>query len=167
MENKALIDQFRNDFNKLGEMMVNNMPDRADHVLGNFSVGLCPELQFIGWEALKHEDIPNNIPENGVYIYFKIDLIKKEVEVHLHGHVYLSREEQDATYLAMTSLKKIAKGRGIKWFRKQKYKDIEDLYKRMSTFYSNVMAAVNDYTGGYPYKQGIGWVDPSKNKHIA
>ena len=67
----------------------------------------------------------------------------------------------------MTSMKNLAKGRGLSWFRKQKFKDINDLYRRLRKFYDNMMDVVNEYTGGYPYKQGIGWVDPSKNEKIA
>lgn len=167
MINENLINQFRADFNALGDMMANNMPERANHVIGNFSVGLCPNLQFIGWEALKNEDMPNGIKENGIHILFEIDFEKKSVEVFQSGHIWLSKEEQKATYLAMTGMKNLAKERGLGWFRKQKFKDINDLYKRLRKFYDNMMDIVNDYTGGYPYKQGIGWVDPSKNEKVA
>ena len=64
-------------------------------------------------------------------------------------------------------MKNLAKSRGLSWFRKQKFKDINDLYRRLRKFYDNMMDVVNEYTGGYPYKQGIGWVDPSKNEKIA
>ena len=167
MISKNLINQFRTDFNALGDMMVNNMPERANHVIGNFSVGLCPNRQFIGWEALKKEDLPHGIKENGIHILFEIDFEKKSVEVFQSGHIWLSKEEQKATYLAMTGMKNLAKARGLRWFRKQKFKDINDLYKRLRQFYDNMMGVVNDYTGGYPYKQGIGWVDPSKNEKVA
>lgn len=167
MTSESTINQYRADFNALGDKMVNDMPERADHVIGNFSVGLCPNLQFIGWEALKNKDIPYGIKENGIHIIFEIDFEKKSVEVFQSGHIYLCREEQKATYLAMTGMKNLAKSRGLGWFRKQKFKDINDLYKRLRKFYDNMMSIVNDYTGGYPYKEGIGWVDPSKNEKIA
>lgn len=154
---------FRADYEALASMLQNNMPKYADHLLGGFKIGLCPYMQFIGIEALKREDLPNNIAENGIYIQFKIDMADKTIEVHSWGHIYLSKEEQKATYLAMTGIKNVAKARGTKWFRKQKYKDITDLYNKIVKFYENVMQSVEDYTGGYPYKQGIGWVDPSKN----
>ena len=167
MTKEETINQYRADFNALGVMMVNNMPKRADHVVGNFSVGICPSLQFIGWEALKNEDIPYHIKENGIYIIFEIDFATKSVEVFQSALINLCRDEQKATYLAMTSMKNLAKGRGLSWFRKQKFKDINDLYRRLRKFYDNMMDVVNEYTGGYPYKQGIGWVDPSKNEKIA
>lgn len=164
MENNK-IEQYRTDFYTLAELLVNNMPKYADHIIGNFTKGLCPSMQFIGLEALKHSDIPHNIPQNGVYIYFTIDFEEKSVEVHSSGHIYLSNEESKATYLAMTDLKQLTKMRGGKWMRKAKFKDINDLYKRISTFYVSVMEIVNEYTQGYPYKQGIGWRDKSLNKN--
>ena len=166
MTKEERINQYRADFKALGDMMVNNMPERADHVIGNFSVGLCPELQCIGWEALKNEDMPHNIKEKGIYIIFKIDFAQIAVVIFQSGFIYLCRDEQKATYLAMTGMKNLAKCRGLSWFRKQKFKDINDLYRRLRKFYDNMMDIVNEYTGGYPYKQGIGWVDPSKNKNL-
>lgn len=164
MISEEKINEFRSDYNTLGEMMQQNMPERANRVIGCFKKGIVPALQFIGWEALKKEDIPHNIADNGIFIEFEIDFKNKSVEVFRSGHIWLSREEQKATYLAMTCMKRLAKGRGVKWFRKQKFKDIHDLYIRMRKFYDNMMEIVEEYTGGYPYKQGIGWVDASMNK---
>ena len=28
------------------------------------------------------------------------------------------------------------------------------------------MGCVEEYTGGYPYKQGIGWIDPQMNEKM-
>lgn len=154
---------FRSEYNELTAMIHSNMPKYADHLLGGFRNGLCPYMQYVGIEALKTEDIPNNIDMNGIYIQFCIDMLDKTVEAHSWGHIYLSKEEQKATYSAMTGIKNVAKARGVKWFRKQKYKDIKDLYNKITKFYTNALQAVENYTGGYPYKQGIGWVDPSKN----
>ena len=164
-ENK--INEYKANFNALATLMQDNMPTRANHVIGRYNVGLCPELQFIGWEALDVKDLPNNIDMNGIFIYFEIDFEKKSVEVHSSGHIYLCKEESKATYLAMTGFKKLCLARGCKWFRKQKFKDINDLYKRIATFYNNVMEVVNEYMGGYPYKQGIGWTNPAMNEKIA
>ncbi|MDE5888728.1 MAG: hypothetical protein K2H20_01780 [Bacilli bacterium] len=160
-ENK--INEYKDNFNALASLMQNNMPIHANHIIGNYNAGLCPELQFIGWEALDRKDLPNNIEQNGIFIYFEIDFERMSVEVHSTGHIWLSRDEQKATNLAMTGLKRLCLARGCKWFRKQKYKDINDLFKRISTFYNDVMNVVNEYTGGYPYKQGIGWTDPKLN----
>ena len=89
MTKEETINQYRADFNALGVMMANNMPKRADHVVGNFSVGICPSLQFIGWEALKNEDIPYHIKENGIHIIFEIDFATKSVEVFQSGFINL------------------------------------------------------------------------------
>ena len=154
----GIFQQIQDEFSTLKSKLENCLPKYANHIIGTYNERLCPEIQFIGIEALKPQDIPYNISENGVYIRFKIDFINKSVEVFTYGHVYLSREEQDATNLAMASIKRIAVARNVKWFRKQKYKSIDDLYKRITDFYERAMSAVNDYTQGYPFKQGIGWV---------
>ena len=46
---------------------------------------------------------------------------------------------------------------------KYTYKSVEDLTKHITTFYERVMGCVEEYTGGYPYKQGNGWTDPQMN----
>ena len=45
MTKEERINQYRADFKALGDMMVNNMPERADHGIGSCSVRLGPELQ--------------------------------------------------------------------------------------------------------------------------
>ena len=88
------------------------------------------------------------------------------IEVGDCGHIYLSKEEQKATYLAMTNIKKLCKARKVKWHRKYTYKNVEDLIKHITVFYERVMECVEEYTGGYPYKQGNGWTDPQMNKEM-
>ena len=55
----------------------------------------------------------------------------------------------------MKSVQDVLVDKGGKKFRKQGFKDMADLFKRMETYYKNVMQAVTEYTGGYPYKNGI------------
>jgi hypothetical protein len=55
----------------------------------------------------------------------------------------------------MKSMQNVLVDNGGKKFRKQSYKDMKDLANKMEKYYKEVMAAVIDYTGGYPYKQGI------------
>ena len=49
---------------------------------------------------------------------------------------------------------------------KYTYKSVEDLTKHITTFYDRVMGCVEEYTVGYPYKQGNGWTDPQMNKEM-
>ena len=75
-------------------------------------------------------------------------MIDKSVEVHSTGHVEMSNEDKKASYLCAFGLKNIAKAYNVKWFRKQKYKDMNDLAKRIIGFYTAIMTAVNDLTQG-------------------
>ena len=151
--NTTMIENYRNDFNTLADILLKANIPHFDHLLGNYSKGLCPELQFIGIEALSHDKIPHNIPQNGCYIYFKIDMQQKSVEVHSSGHIELTKEDMKASYLCMTGLKNLAKFYNVKWFRKQKYKDINDLAKRIINFYTIIMDMVSTHTEG-DYKVG-------------
>ena len=55
----------------------------------------------------------------------------------------------------MKSMTQIAVDKGGKKFRKSTFKDSEDLAKKLAKYYIDVMEYVTEYTGGYPYKQGI------------
>ena len=120
--------------------------------------GFCPYIIFVRLDALKKEDYPNGISENSIYIDFKIDLFNKKVEVHQNGHIWLSPYDKTTPkykYLAMKSMQDVLVDNGGKKFRKQNYKDMKDLANKMQKYYKEVMEAVIDYTGGYPYKEGI------------
>ncbi len=162
--NEQAVNNLQERFNEiLNELNVNKVSER---ILGRFA-SFYPSVQYITLDALKKEDVPNNIQENSVYICFKLDLLHKKIEIHSCGHVWLSSEEQKKTNLAMCSLKQIAIARDVKWFRKQSYKDSTDVAVKMNNFYKNVMAKVMEYTQSYPYKQGIGYVNPNANKNAA
>ena len=127
----------------------------------NVSVGkigdFCPYIIFVRLDALKREDWPNNIAENSIYIDFEIDLYNKKVSVFRSGSVWLSPYDKTTPkykYLCMKSMQNVLVDNGGKKFRKQTYKDMKDLAKKMQQYYAQVMEAVNDYTDGYPYKQG-------------
>ena len=99
-KNENAINAFRADYEALANMLQNNMSKYADHLLGGFKIGLCPYMQFIGIEALKREDLPNNIAENGIYIQFKIDMADKTVEVHSWGiYTYQKRNKKPRIWL--------------------------------------------------------------------
>ena len=119
--------------------------------------GFCPYIIFVRLDALKREDWPNNIAENSIYIDFEIDLYNKKVSVFRSGSVWLSPYDKTLPqykYLCMKSMQNVLVDNGGKKFRKQNYKDMKDLAKKMQQYYAQVMEAVNDYTDGYPYKQG-------------
>lgn len=119
--------------------------------------GFCPYIIFVRLDALKREDWPNNIAENSIYIDFEIDLYNKKVSVFRSGSVWLSPYDKSLPkykYLCMKSMQNVLVDNGGKKFRKQNYKDMKDLAKKMQQYYAQVMEAVNDYTDGYPYKQG-------------
>ena len=119
--------------------------------------GFCPYIIFVRLDALKREDWPNNIAENSIYIDFEIDLYNKKVSVFRSGSVWLSPYDKTTPkykYLCMKSMQNVLVDNGGKKFRKQNYKDMKDLANKMQKYYAQVMEAVNDYTDGYPYKQG-------------
>lgn len=119
--------------------------------------GLCPYIIFVRLDALKREDWPNNIAENSIYIDFEIDLYNKKVSVFRSGSVWLSPYDKTLPQykcLCMKSMQNVLVDNGGKKFRKQGFKTIKELADKMQQYYAQVMEAVNDYTDGYPYKQG-------------
>lgn len=165
VNNSELVSSLKADYTEIYTKLKDNLPKYADHILGTFTA-FCPYHQYITIEALREDDLPHHIRENGIYITFKIDLIDHTIEVNNSGHIYLSREEQKATYLAMINIKRLCQTRKVKWFRKYTYKSVEDLTKHITAFYERVMGCVEEYTGGYPYKQGNGWTDPKMNEKM-
>lgn len=153
--NDEQIEVFENEF----EATKNALSEMVDgRVLGNFSVGLCAPLQFIRIDALEQKDHPNGIAENSVYLQFAINYDEHKVELHGQGHVYLSKRDltlPQYKYLAMKSMTNVAADKGVKKFRKSTFKDGKDVAKKLAKYYNDVMKCVTEYTGGYPYKQGI------------
>ena len=149
------IAMFKNEFeatkNALSEMV-------SGRVLGGFSDDLYTPLQFIRIDALEEKDYPHDIAENSVYLQFAINYDERKVELRGQGHVYLSKKDltlPQYKYLAMKSMTQIAVDKGGKKFRKSTFKDSKDLAKKLAKYYNDVMKYVIEYTGGYPYKQGI------------
>lgn len=81
------IAEFKNEFEATKEALSGMVNGR---VLGNFSIGLCPQLQFIRIDALEPKDYPNGIAENSVYLDFSINYDEHKVELNGQGHTYLS-----------------------------------------------------------------------------
>lgn len=146
---------FQNEFNNTIESLKGMVNDR---VMGRFSVGIYAPIQFIRVDALDPKDYPNGIGDNSVFLCFSIDYEKRKVELHSVGHVWLSPKDLKTDkyrYMAMKGVHNVAIDMGVKKFRKSKFKDANDLAKKIATYYNKVMECVTKYTGGYPYKQGI------------
>lgn len=126
-------------------------------IIGRFGT-FCPYLQYIRFDALEVKDYPHNIDRNSIYLCFGIDWVEKKVELHSFGHVWLSPKDKATDkyrYLAMKSMIDIYLDKGGKKFRKTSFKSVTDLFEKLNNYYNVVMQAVTEYTGGYPYKEGI------------
>ncbi|MEG1140919.1 MAG: hypothetical protein RSE41_00410 [Clostridia bacterium] len=113
-----------------------------------------PSVIYIHLDALELKDVPANIAMNSIYMQFEVDTTNKKIEFKSCGHVYLSpadKETPEYKYYTMRSIYSLYE----KKFRKCKYKEEDDMVKKISEYYNNVMAAVIEYTGGYPYEKGI------------
>lgn len=153
--NSEQIAEFKNEFEATKEALSGMVDGR---VLGDFSVDIYAPLQFIRIDALEPKDHPHGIAENSVYLQFEINYDEHKVELNGQGHIYLSKKDltlPQYKYLAMKSMVKVAVDKGGKKFRKSTFKDSKDLAKKLAKYYNDVMKYVAEYTGGYPYKQGI------------
>ncbi len=112
----------------------------------------CPYQQWFTLSFIKQEDEPR-IPENGMYVTFKVNMKENKVEVTQSGHIWLTKADQTASYLAMCGLRSAVEATGHKWMRKSSYKDVRDLVKKVDRFFTECCASLDDATEGYPYKQ--------------
>lgn len=158
-KNNNILNAWKNDFTKVMNLLQsasNNITCKA--VYGSFQT-FCAWTQYITLDALNKQDWPNGINENSIFITFKIDLASKKVEINRTGHVWISKQDKELyskdSYLAMHSMTEITRRNGGKVMRKSTYKDTKDLAKRIINAYESIMEQVIDYTGGYPYKEGI------------
>lgn len=149
------ITEFKNEFDATKDELSKLV---SGMVLGNFMIGLYAPLQFIRIDALEPKDHPNGIADNSAYLQFSINYDTHKVELHGQGHVWLSKRDlatPQYKYYAMKSMTQVAVDKGGKKFRKSTFKDSKDLAKKLAKYYNDVMKYVTEYTGGYPYKQGI------------
>jgi len=122
------------------------------HIYGKFG-SICPYSQYFTIDALDPQDFPNHIPENSIYISFKIDLRANSVETHTTGHIHLTDADKRKSYLCMCGMKDCHQAMGGKWMRKSKFKSAEHLADKVEKFWLDVMANVEKATGGYPYNK--------------
>lgn len=120
--------------------------------------GFCPYMCFIRIDALDKKDYPHNISDNSIFIDIKIDFQEGKFELFRSGHVWLSPKDlktERYKYLCMKSMINVLVDKGGKKFRKSVHKDNKTTAKKIASYFNEVMKAVKEYTGGYPYKQGI------------
>ena len=107
--------------------------------------------QWIRLSYLKPEDEPD-IAANGMYLIFDIDFNDRIIELKDNGHIYLTKEDQHKSNLAMTGIKNLYKKEGKPYFRKTRYKSIDDCAKKILSFYNSTKELLDKYSEGYPYK---------------
>lgn len=118
----------------------------------------CPHICFIKIDALLEKDYPHNISDNSIYIEYEINFNENKFEVFRVGHIYLSPKDLKTDrykHLCMKSMSNVLVDKGGKKMRKTKHKDCKTTAKKMADYFNEVMNAVTEYTGGYPYKEGI------------
>lgn len=157
---KLVIDKDTKDLSKEEQVEILNsrldtikdiLKEKNIPVTGKVYSGFSPESTWLRLSFLKPEDEPS-IAANGMYIIFKINLYTKIIEYDQSGHIYLTKEDQQKSYLAMTGLKKIFKFKGKPFFRKTKCKTFEDITKKLIDFYDTTKKILDEVTEGYPYK---------------
>lgn len=129
----------------------------AKNVRGSVS-DFCPNIVYITIDALEVNEYPHNIAENSIYLRFCIDFNKNKFECKGSGHVYLSPKDlktEKHKYMCMRSMINIAEEKGIKKMRKSNHKDNKTTATKIASYFNEIMNALVEYTGGYPYKQGI------------
>ena len=109
-------------------------------------------IEYLTIHYIHKEDYPNNIPQNSIYLQFRINYKESTVCCPSNGHIWLTDIDQRKSYLAMTSIKNLAKYDNEKWFRTQHFKSIDDLARRISDFYFTIFGILSAHTTGYPYK---------------
>lgn len=156
-------EQFKSEYEQLKNILENNKGKYLKAVYGRFT-DFYPRTQFITLDALNKEDWTNGISRNSVFLDFEIDFLAKKLEIHSSGGTYISEIDKQLPqyeHLALHHITHIAKVRQVKGLRKTSYKNIDDLAKKILTTFNNIMKEIDQYTEGYPYKQGkksiFGW----------
>ena len=116
------------------------------------SYGSDNNVEFLTIHYIRKEDYPNNISQNSIYLQFRINYKESTVCCPSNGHIWLTNADQRKSYLAMTSIKNLAKYDNEKWFRTQRFKSIDDLARKISDFYFTIFGILSAHTTGYPYK---------------
>lgn len=113
----------------------------------------CPNVQFVDFIFVDEKDYPNHILDNAFRVMIKFDFDSMSMEIFKSPHLWLTREDQDKTYLAMASLKTIMKSQGSKYMRKTKFKDSGDAGRKLNKFFFEMFNTILTVTDGYPYNE--------------
>lgn len=140
------------DYRALWALVVSELAARGLPVRGCGFGAFCPYQQFFTLSFIKPKDEPA-INENGMFVTFKVNMKEGKVETFQSGHIWLTDADAKASYLCMCGLRAAVEKTGRKWFRKQSYKDVRDLAKKIDRFFTECCAALDEATTGYPYKQ--------------
>lgn len=156
-KNPNFVNAWKEEFEEVMNILKNSNNALVKTFNGRFNIATWS--QYITLDALNREDWPNGIDRNSIYLIFKIDQITKKVEIHSAGHIWISPQDKELysrdRYLAMHSMLNVTKRNGGKVMRKSTYKSAQDLADKILKAFDNIMEQVIDYTGGYPYKEGI------------
>lgn len=135
------------------EKIKNFLTEKDIHVKGNFRKFMGDyDSQRLRLSYLEEKDEPD-INMNGTYITFDIDFRKNIVDLVDCGHIWLTKEDQHKSNLVMTGLKNLYKVEGKPYFRKSKFKNIDDCIKKIFNFYNTTKDILEKYTEGYPFHQ--------------
>lgn len=150
------LEYYKEQCQEIANMIANEVIDAKDIKIScsNF----CPYLCFIRIDALDKKDYLNNISDNSIFIDIEIDFQENKFELFKDGRIYLSPKDKKTPqfkYLTMRGMVNIAEEKGVKKMRKTKHKDNKTTANKIALYFNEVMKAVKEYTGGYPYRQGI------------
>ena len=150
------LEYYREQCQEIANMIANEVTDAKSVKID--CGGFCPYLCFIRIDALDKKDYPHNISDNSIFIDIKIDFQENKFELFRGGHIWLSPKDKKTPQfkcLAMRGMFDIAEEKGVKKMRKTKHKDNKTTANKIALYFNEVMKAVKEYTGGYPYRQGI------------
>ena len=117
---------------------------------------------YVEIDFTREKDWPNHIRGNACLFEFYIDLETGKLEYKRGPRMYLSPFDKSGEnlydrklkYMAMRGGADLGKECGIAKFRTCPMKDEKTIAKKVCDYVNKIMALVNVYTGGYPYKDG-------------
>ena len=117
---------------------------------------------YIEINFTEEKDWPNHIKGNACLFEFCIDFEMGKLEYKRGPRLWLSPFDKSGEnpydrslkYMAMRGGADLGKECGIPKFRTCPMKDEKTIAKKVCDFVNKIMALVNVYTGGYPYKDG-------------
>lgn len=106
----------------------------------------CPYLQFFRLDALNPKQWRYGLPDNSTYVQFKVDMKERSIVVTQTGVLEFTPSDKEKTYLYGTSLSRLYKTIGKKWWRKCTWKSNEQLAQKVGAFWNGVLETLKEYT---------------------